>query len=252
MYNATRGLSYRVHFEHDLRELHCSSSALGIIDCLAAYPSVEGGYWACSGYKLVNSPSTEPKYRYDAKEALSTVAADIMLTIMRCLVLDREDHYLAEHTPTLRFLSEFRTLLSAATGSLEEYAEFHTWYTANQSLRLRGMTLETLVIEFLNAWHTPTNLPEVSRRRSFFSRFHDTTIKMRRRLAQLDNGHLAAAPSGARSGDLVCVLFGCSVPVVLRPCNDGQKYSFVGECYVDQCMNGEAAHSWKSRMFCII
>lgn len=186
MYNATRGLRLQVAFEHGSQDLHCSGSVLGAIDCLAAYPAVEGGHWASAGYELVDTLSREPEYWFDGRKTLPTIAADLMLTIMRCLVLDREDHYLSQHAPLMRFLAEFRTLLSEAkNGGSELHAEFHTWYEANKHLRIRGITLETLATEFVNAWETPTHLRQASRRKGFFSRFHDTTIKMKRRLAQL-------------------------------------------------------------------
>src|ERR1700744_1617078 len=44
-------------------------------------------------------------------------------------------------------------------------------------------------------------------------------------------------------GDFVCILFGCSVPVVLRERRDYRgnlSYLFVGEGYVDGRMDGEA------------
>jgi len=45
-----------------------------------------------------------------------------------------------------------------------------------------------------------------------------------------------------KGGDLVCILFGCSVPVVLRKCGDDSPnlhYEFVGECYIHGKMDGE-------------
>jgi hypothetical protein len=45
------------------------------------------------------------------------------------------------------------------------------------------------------------------------------------------------------SGDLVCILFGCSVPVILRERKDERgniSFLFVGESYVDERMDGEA------------
>jgi len=60
------------------------------------------------------------------------------------------------------------------------------------------------------------------------------------------------APQQARMGDKICLLYGCSVPVVLRECQGGvsrlcwldQKtrsfYEIIGEAYVDGFMNGEA------------
>ena len=46
-------------------------------------------------------------------------------------------------------------------------------------------------------------------------------------------------PDDSKVGDLVCVLFGCSVPVVLRR-TAPDDYEFIGECYVHGIMDGEA------------
>ncbi|TVY33496.1 Heterokaryon incompatibility protein 6,OR allele [Lachnellula subtilissima] len=46
------------------------------------------------------------------------------------------------------------------------------------------------------------------------------------------------APPGAEAGDLICILFGCSVPVVLK--RTEKTFKFVGECYVHGMMDGEA------------
>jgi hypothetical protein len=75
------------------------------------------------------------------------------------------------------------------------------------------------------------------------------------------------APNDVRKGDLVCILYGCSVPVILRQKpqkpeqlrskrqddgNDNAEetkaqdsdelfwYEFIGECYVHGMMDGEA------------
>jgi hypothetical protein len=40
-------------------------------------------------------------------------------------------------------------------------------------------------------------------------------------------------------GDVVCILFGCSVPVVLRPVIDTNQCKFVCGCYVQDMMDGE-------------
>jgi hypothetical protein len=45
-------------------------------------------------------------------------------------------------------------------------------------------------------------------------------------------------PSGIQSGDLVCILFGCSVPVILRE-HTSNDYILIGECYVHRKMEGE-------------
>ena len=52
------------------------------------------------------------------------------------------------------------------------------------------------------------------------------------------------APTNAQAGDYICILFGCSVPVILRKCPPGTEgkifYTFVGEAYVHGMMDGEA------------
>ncbi|KAH7407545.1 heterokaryon incompatibility protein-domain-containing protein [Cadophora sp. MPI-SDFR-AT-0126] len=48
-----------------------------------------------------------------------------------------------------------------------------------------------------------------------------------------------------RVGDMVCILFGCSVPVLLRQMmqHKAPEYLFIGECYVHGMMDGEAVTS---------
>jgi hypothetical protein len=46
-----------------------------------------------------------------------------------------------------------------------------------------------------------------------------------------------------QQGDLVCILFGCSVPVILRKrslYDDRLRYTLVGECFVYEKMDGSA------------
>jgi len=51
------------------------------------------------------------------------------------------------------------------------------------------------------------------------------------------------APSGARENDIICIFFGCSVPVVLRESREQPGlYEFIGECYVHGMMDGESLH----------
>lgn len=52
-----------------------------------------------------------------------------------------------------------------------------------------------------------------------------------------ENSCIGLGPVRAREGDIVCVLFGRSVPVLLR--EEGDKITFVGEAYVHGFMDGE-------------
>ena len=82
----------------------------------------------------------------------------------------------------------------------------------------------------------------------------DFLMRMRRVVASrslvlLEDGSAGLAPTGAKKGDIVCVLYGCSVPVVLR--RNGGRYRLVGESYISGIMCGEALlhHDLKATMF---
>lgn len=59
-------------------------------------------------------------------------------------------------------------------------------------------------------------------------------------------GRLGLAPKTAMPGDIICILFGCSVPVLLRSRKEG-GYTLVGECYLHGVMDGEAVSQHSKR-----
>ncbi len=92
---------------------------------------------------------------------------------------------------------------------------------------------------------------------SFVYRLQDTTDarKMDRRLLTAEQGYISTASRRARQGDLLCVLYGCSVPVILRSMLGSKaecQYELVGECYLDGFMGGTAINlDAKVQVFCI-
>jgi hypothetical protein len=72
-----------------------------------------------------------------------------------------------------------------------------------------------------------------------------TQVASGRRLFRAEKTkRLGLAPLDAKEQDIICVLYGCSVPVVLRvnaqtESNPGD-YQLIGECYFDGMMEGEA------------
>lgn len=63
----------------------------------------------------------------------------------------------------------------------------------------------------------------------------------KRRPFLADVGHVGLAPASAQPGDYICILFGCHVPIVLRPSSEG-CFVLVGEAYVYGIMDGEWFH----------
>jgi len=62
---------------------------------------------------------------------------------------------------------------------------------------------------------------------------------MNRRLFITSSCQLGLGPASMMSGDTVAILFGGNVPYILRPLANNQ-WHFVGECYLDGYMDGEA------------
>ncbi|KAK7898062.1 hypothetical protein LTR67_004694 [Exophiala xenobiotica] len=56
---------------------------------------------------------------------------------------------------------------------------------------------------------------------------------------------ISLCPPETSTGDIVCILYGCSVPVVLRP--QSSYYTLVGECFVYGFMDGEIMTLEKGR-----
>jgi hypothetical protein len=90
---------------------------------------------------------------------------------------------------------------------------------------------------------------------TFFGRFFDTIVRMSLRLMVTRSGRIGLVSEKVRKGDQVVVLFGCSVPVLLRPSGNegGETFSLVGECFLDEFMDGAglAGDDRLERDFCI-
>jgi hypothetical protein len=55
-------------------------------------------------------------------------------------------------------------------------------------------------------------------------------------------GYIGIGPDTMKSGDIVCTLFGCTVPFILRAVEGSEKFRLLGESYVHGIMDGEL---WK-------
>jgi hypothetical protein len=76
-------------------------------------------------------------------------------------------------------------------------------------------------------------------------RFESIFLRLHERICFItEDGHPGIGPRDAWGGDVACVLWGCSYPVLLRKemGNAGAcVYSFLGPAYVDGAMNNEAS-----------
>ena len=72
-------------------------------------------------------------------------------------------------------------------------------------------------------------------------------VAVGQKLVITEKGRFALASSLAEPGDVLCVLFGCSVPVILR--HNKNYWKLVGECYLHGIINGEAIKSFENGEF---
>jgi len=68
---------------------------------------------------------------------------------------------------------------------------------------------------------------------------------VRRRFFVTRKGHMGLGPPGTENGDRICILKGCSVPVLLR--KEGEFHHLVGEVYVCGIMDGEMMEELQNR-----
>ncbi len=93
---------------------------------------------------------------------------------------------------------------------------------------------------------SPSDLQEPLPEQSIYDATARTvTCIFGRKLAISAKGYLGLASSLAQPGDAICILLGCSVPVILRPIHgnvldNAARLTLVGECYVHGIMNGES------------
>ncbi|KAH8590448.1 hypothetical protein B0O99DRAFT_691452 [Bisporella sp. PMI_857] len=73
-----------------------------------------------------------------------------------------------------------------------------------------------------------------------FLRRVQSVISGRKFLVSKDRELSGLAPPTSEPGDSICILYGCTVPVILREDKASNCWTFVGECFVYGMMDGEA------------
>jgi heterokaryon incompatibility protein (HET) len=244
-YCASGNLLPQVKFENGVK-LQCSGIKLDIVDGLSACFSNERteGQLAPMVQSIseknisVNTFGDFCRSRNDSYGLLHHIC--------RTLVLDRRDRYLSHPAPIPDLASQFVSFCSTTLSDPSAVSwRFSQWFEENKKFKMQGLSLENLATETsMNITPSPVDLFDTSNWESFLARFSDTTMKMTRRLMTTNTGLIGMAPLQAEQGDAVCVLFGCSVPVLLRKANLSREYKLVGECYVDGYMAGEACDDY--------
>jgi hypothetical protein len=125
------------------------------------------------------------------------------------------------------------------------YFRWFKWRHANRQFQLMGKPLEEYFSETIPDGASEYDYTEV------YSCF-DRTCKGRRFMTTA-KGYLGWAPDNiygtneeqVRKGDKLAIIFGCSMPIVIRP--QGKFFQVLGEAYIQGIMDGEALELLKSK-----
>ncbi|KAH9864800.1 hypothetical protein IAQ61_008745 [Plenodomus lingam] len=251
-YNAPGELSKKanVHFSHDLQVLHCDGV---ILDTIHGLGGLDDRQLRCQSFICAETGHTilQSSTNQQSGPRANMLPTDWIELIARSLVLNRQDKYFCFHAPT-HYTTDFLHLCHACLAHAPVDWSFSTWFEHNKALVFGTQTLLDLVTNIPS--EPPSSRSDLRRPPSypvrprsdfgsdkpdgFLSRFHDTVRKKARRLMVTHQGIVGMAPCRARSGDVVAVIFGCSIPLVLRAVGQG-SWQVVGEAYAHDFMNGE-------------
>lgn len=232
------------------------------LDDIVALGGLEGCETRCrsivcgrDGHSMFQTPLQQTTKQNKTKSDMKLLKA-----VARSLTLDREDKYFRFHAPK-HYVSEFLVLWHTHLNSGEVDTLFVTWFKENNSLNINGRSLLSIIKSTLySEEHStfsslppstvpPSSPPSVTavdtEKDTFLARFHDTIRKKTRRLMVTKKDYIGMAPCRARPGDAVVILFGCSIPLVLRRVGNAETWKVIGEAYVHGFMNGEVARSIK-------
>ena len=218
------------------------------------------GLGGCKKHELVQ-PSESLMTSTEDTNMSAEWALDCVGKIVRCLVLGRRDRYLQNPVIPEDFIGDFQKFCFRAIQSKhsETPEGFGDWFDRNRFFKICGHSLESIIqYTALDEKRILDNdnrksILDIQVLNTFSARFYDAVVRLSRRLMVGKKGFLGMAPEDSRAGDIVCILFGCSVPVVLRQTADRTKFVFIGECFVDGYMSGEAVDNdkFQETSFCI-
>ncbi|KAE9363268.1 AAA-domain-containing protein [Stipitochalara longipes BDJ] len=240
-FHASSSLTYKVTFSEDNMIMSCEGILVDSIDTLAAkkktlyYPDFEHEYSGCESTSLL----------------LNTIW-DSRLALARVLLGDPNYEFANGPSPfdvpwiDLDYLGgfdEFRTgYMINKTVHTDEikwqvfaYQSafkdiFHVDLIPNETFKFHGVPLK----DYFDSREILLGKTEV---------YANLGIEIlnsltARRLCTTRNGLLGLAPLFAKPGDRIAILFGCNIPLILRP--RGDNYEYIGSCFVEGLMKGEA------------
>ena len=210
-----------------------------------------GREFAAAAYSLANTEFTEDGYVLKA----AGVVIDTVTAAGRPFKRNGAQHNVA---PALKFFHKWGTIFIGARGkSTAEQGVFcrtiscGKWTSEDEtsySAKLKdiyGLSRSLLPDFPLDQHHfiSPSDIidaqEEDTKKAQLATALSASLTMNKRRLVIGDLKTVGLAPWNSAEGDIICVLFGCRFPVILRR-QDESHFILVGEAYIDGYMTGEA------------
>ncbi|KAG4441005.1 hypothetical protein IFR05_003512 [Cadophora sp. M221] len=231
--NAVQDYKAEATFSQDLDILTARGICFDIIDGLGHSTwGAENGLANCQ-MQQSKSPVTAYTSALDTVEALSR-------TLVGDSEIKRKPH--TGHDTLSAFMRCYQDSTKGKAGDLVDIKNnktiFGTWYEHHRDFNIGGKSLHDWVTSVSSESQFPDDMETTEERY-----IHKLAVSHgpNRRLITTSKGYFGLGVNTCMPGDLVCVLYGCSTPVLLRRVED--HCTFLGEAYLHGIMNGEAIES---------
>lgn len=188
---------------------------------------------------MMISTLSEREHSAETQTSITEDSMLVLISIVRTLLVHHP--YYANSMPDFaRILARRGATIDASScsPSLDELSEadrqwlqYDTWYRLHRETLVHGWP----VYHWIAKLQLQGSLQlDNERLLEMLERWSQARIQLyltNRRLSTLADGSPALVPRRSQTGDLICVLFDCAHPVVLRKIGD--RLTFVGHCYVD-------------------
>ena len=195
-----------------------------------------------------------PSCALDATSMLSTICE----TVTACF--DELPVFSVHHERLFRNSRRFAKIFALRASSLDQLwqktrnpttssastvssMDFTACYSTNRTVKIGRQTLSEWIAEYVSFPGRRLEEPDELITTDVLMRAIALTT-WKRQLSGTAAGRPILAPEAARPGDMVCWLYGCPVPVVLRKQMD--HCVLVGECYVSGLINGTMVAEMRS------
>jgi hypothetical protein len=226
-FNACGDIPANFQFVQDDRGLFVLGYRIDAVDGLGCT------FWDMVGNESSISQSSSTSITYDTEQAVKKA-------LYRSLVAaEKEDVGNADSDNWEQLLAMPPSAPIWYDENLRKHLEsVRSFLTINKEFLVGGRKLEEWFSsdEGYSEAPSPSSISKLDERYSRMLLAHT-----HRRLMTTSEGRVGIAPKASKQGDIVCILFGSSTPLVIRPVPDFENcFTLVGECYVEGVMDGES------------